>query len=175
MLQKFSSDSRNICFYKADLADHSAAAVSWGVCRKLIDVFAKKGVSFPSRPFRGGQSRFRSRKKFIQLLFVFSWFSKRWFLFEKIIVWPPPFIPDTCFPAVTDVFSCDRRFARRFPFQFASGLLKSDLNLAKTRKRRRFFFLAVLVSRGEVSDVSRNIANSGPSKGGLDAKRELKR
>ena len=72
-------------------------------------------------------------------------------------------------------FSCDRRFARRFSFRFASGLLQLDLNFAKTRKQRRFFFLAVLVSRGEVSDVSRNIANSGPSKGGSEAKRELKR
>ena len=102
-------------------------------------------------------------------------------IFKKVIIirkndrLTPPFIADTCFPAVTDVFFCDRRFARRFPFRFASGLLKSDLNLLETRKQRRFFFLAVLVSRGEVSDVSRNIANSGPSKGGLEAKRELKR
>ena len=95
-------------------------------------------------------------------------------IFKKVILirkndcLTPPFIADACFPAVTDVFFL------RSSIRFASGLLKSDRNLAKTRKRRRFF-LAVLVSRGEVSDVSRNIANSGPSKGGLEAKRKLKR
>ena len=93
-----------------------------------------------------------------------------------MIVCPPPHLQRTpVFLRSQTFFSCDRRFARRIPFRFASGLLKSDLNLAKTRKRRRFFFLAALVSRREVSDVSRNIANSGPSKGGLEAKKDLKR
>ena len=100
-------------------------------------------------------------------------------IFKKVILirkndrLPRAFIADSCFLAATDVFSCDHRFAQRFPFRPASALLKSDLNLATTRKRRRFCFLAVLVSRGEVSDFSRNIANSGLSKGGLGAKREL--
>ena len=171
MLQKFSLDSWNICFYKADLAEQSVAAVSWGVFRKLIDVFAKKGVSFPYWPFRGVKiGSVLATNSFSSFSFFHNFqkgdsYSKKW-SFD-----PLPFIPDTCFPAATDVF-------------FLRSSIRSTICLwlanigpecAWNSKTEKVFFSSCFSIKRWISDVSRNIANSGPSKRGLDAKRQLKR
>ena len=77
--------------------------------------------------------------------------------------------------AATDVFFLRSSIRSAISLPVCLWLAKVGPEFGKNSKTENFFFPAVLVSRGEVSDVSRNIANSALSKGGLGAKRELKR
>ena len=73
-----------------------------------------------------------------------------------------PFIADTCFPAVTDVFFLRSSIRSTISLPICLWLANVGPEFGQNAKTNKVFFLAVLVSRGEVSDVSRNIANSGP-------------